>query len=80
LDPRAASFDDAVARALAEPDPGALLDLDPQLAAELLVAGLPAWQVLAGALRGGSWCGGLRYSAAPYGVAYHVASWSPAPA
>jgi hypothetical protein len=78
FDARAASFDDAVARALAEPDPGALLDLDPQLAAELLVGGLPAWQVLAGALRGGRWCGGLSYSAAPYGVAYHVASWLPA--
>jgi hypothetical protein len=75
LDPRAAGFDAAVVSALDTPDPEALLALDPALAAELQVAGLPAWQVLAGALRGGEWRSGLRYSAAPYGVAYHVAVW-----
>jgi aromatic ring-opening dioxygenase LigB subunit len=78
LDPRAAEFDSLVAKALAEADAEAILRLDPVLAGELLTAGLPAWQVLAGAVRGGQWQGTLRYSAAPYGVAYHVASWEPA--
>jgi hypothetical protein len=78
LDVRAAAFDAAVASALASADGDALLALDPALSAELLAAGRPAWQVLAGAARGRSWRGTLRYSAAPYGVGYHVASWSPA--
>jgi hypothetical protein len=78
LDPRAAAFDAEVASALADADADALLALDPTLSAELLAAGRPVWQVLAGAARGRNWLGTLRYSAAPYGVAYHVASWSPA--
>jgi hypothetical protein len=77
LDPRAAAFDAVVAAAFRDADADALLALDTGLASELMTAGLPAWQVLAGAVRGGSWRAALRYSGAPYGVAYHVASWTP---
>ncbi|MDM4723220.1 class III extradiol dioxygenase subunit B-like domain-containing protein [Micromonospora sp. WMMA1363] len=79
-DPRAAPYDAVVARALTAADTGALLDLDPELSAELKVAGRAPWQVLAGAVRaeGGDWRGELTYDAAPHGVAYFVASWRPA--
>lgn len=77
LDDRAESFDSAVAAALATADTDALLMLDPRLAADLLVAGRPAWQVLAGAAQaaGGAWTGTLHHDSAPYGVGYLVASW-----
>ncbi|WP_025359901.1 hypothetical protein [Kutzneria albida] len=77
-DERAPGYDALVSRALAEADPEALLDLDPELAAELNVTGLPAWQVLAGVARHGGrrWRAELLYSQAPYGVGYHVAVWS----
>jgi hypothetical protein len=77
LDPRAADFDAVVAAAFRDADPDALLGLDAALAAELMVAGLPAWQVLAGATRGAEWTATRRYTGAPYGVAYHVVSWEP---
>jgi hypothetical protein len=76
-DPRALPYDDGVAQALADADRDALLGLDPALSAELLVAGRPAWQVLAGAARA-PMRGALTYHAAPYGVAYFVAAWTPA--
>ena len=77
LDERAAGFDQTVAEALAAADVDALLALDPQLAADLLAAGRPAWQVLAGAVQaaGGAWTGTLQHDSAPYGVGYLVASW-----
>jgi hypothetical protein len=77
LDERAEAFDAAVAAAFAAADADALLKLDPALAGELLAAGRPAWQVLAGAIQasGGSWAGTVHYDAAPYGVGYLVASW-----
>ncbi len=76
-DPRAEAYDAGVARALADADTGALLGLDPEMSAQLMVAGRAPWQVLAAAARsaGGDWRGELRYHAAPYGVAYFVASW-----
>jgi hypothetical protein len=83
LDERAAGFDAAVEAALAAPDPQALLDLDADLADELLVAGRAAWQVLAGAAlarqsSGATALGGhVSYAAAPYGVCYLVATWLP---
>jgi hypothetical protein len=49
LDARAQAFDKRVAAALAAVEPQALLDLDPVLAEDLLVAGRAPWQVLAGA-------------------------------
>jgi aromatic ring-opening dioxygenase LigB subunit len=75
-DPRAEPYDAAVARALRDADPPALLALDPGMDAELLVAGRAAWQVLAGAAEGGRWRGAVTYDAAPYGVGYLVATWS----
>lgn len=76
LDERAAGFEAAARDALAAADPAALLGLDADLAAELLATGRAAWQVLAGAaLATGTWSGQLLYSAAPYGVGYHVAAW-----
>jgi hypothetical protein len=50
LDERAAAFDAAVEDAVRNGDLDALLDIDPALARELLAAGRPAWQVLAGAV------------------------------
>jgi len=77
-DRRAVPYDDAVARAFADVDVSALLALDPDLSAELKVAGRPAWQAAAGAVAaaGGSWAGDLSYYDAPYGVSYFVATWS----
>jgi hypothetical protein len=79
-DPRAEAYDAGVSRALADADAGALLDLDPVLSAELKVAGRAPWQVLAGATRatGHAWRGEVTYDAAPYGVGYLVARWTPA--
>lgn len=75
-DDRAGPFDMGIAAALAAADPGALLAVDPGVAAELGAQGRAAWQVLAGAaLAGGRWTGDLRYSGQPFGVAYHVAVW-----
>lgn len=81
LDGRAGPFDAAVAAALRAADPAALAGLDPGLAAELLAAGRAPWQVLAGAVTatGGHWRGELLHSSIPFGVAYHVAAWTPAP-
>lgn len=78
LDPRAAPYDDAVAAALAAADTAALLALEPALSAELMVAGRPSWQLLAGAAQtaGGRWRGELLAHAAPYGVGYFVATWT----
>ncbi|MBN9110419.1 MAG: hypothetical protein J0I34_16765 [Pseudonocardia sp.] len=77
LDPRAAAFDTGVAAALATADTDALAALDPALAAELWVAGRAPWQVLAGAAEGLRWDAELLCSVAPFGVAYHVAFWTP---
>ncbi|HEU4422989.1 MAG TPA: class III extradiol dioxygenase subunit B-like domain-containing protein [Pilimelia sp.] len=79
-DPRAQPYDDRVAEALAGADAAALRGLDPELSAQLLVAGRAPWQVLAGAAAaaGDGWRGDLTYYAAPYGVAYFVASWESA--
>jgi hypothetical protein len=72
-DERAPGFDEGVAKALAKADTEALLALDPALCDELGVGGRVPWQVLAGA--GEGWRGELLYSAAPFGVGYHVAVW-----
>jgi hypothetical protein len=75
LDERAAGFDAAVAAALAEPMPAALLDLDPQLATDLLATGRVGWQVLAGAAGDRPVRTVEVWFGAPYGVGYHVAEW-----
>ncbi len=78
-DVRARPFDEVAAEALAAVDTRALLDIDPVLADDLWCAGRAPWQVLAAAAEadGRSWSGELLYEAAPYGVAYFVAHWSP---
>ena len=76
VDTRAIDFDDTVARALAEADTAALSVLDADLARELMVAGRPAWQVLAGAAGEGAFDGDLLTHEAPYGVGYLVATWA----
>ena len=78
-DERAAGFDAAVAVALAEADGDALLATDPRLAAELGAGGRAAWQVLAGWAEGRSAQGHSLHDAAPFGVGYHVATWSTPP-
>jgi hypothetical protein len=77
LDERAGPFDAAVAAALAAADVAALAALDPDLGMQLHAAGRAPWQVLAAAAAGTRWSGELLYSQAPYGVAYHVAFWTP---
>jgi hypothetical protein len=75
LDDRAAPFDAGVEHALADGRAEALLALDPVLAADLLVAGRAAWQVLAGATQRRPVRARLDYCADPFGVAYFVARW-----
>jgi hypothetical protein len=77
LDDQAVPFDAAIEAALANGDPAGLAALDAQLAAELLVAGRAAWQVLAGATEGGTFRAAVSYSADPFGVWYPVSSWYP---
>lgn len=77
LDDRAAPFDAVIEAALVDGDPAGLASLDAGLAAELLVAGRAAWQVLAGATEGGTYRASLSYRADPFGVWYPVSSWYP---
>jgi hypothetical protein len=83
LDARAAPFDEEVQACLESGRLAGLADLDPVLAAELLVAGRAAWQVLAGAIGAGAAAGSstgssrLHYSGDPFGVWYPVFSWLP---
>ncbi|MHA6793725.1 hypothetical protein ACVGVM_09440 [Pseudonocardia bannensis] len=83
FDERAGRFDAAVAAALAAADAAALATLDSDLAAQLWAEGRAPWQVLAGAASAAAatsattWSGELLHSSTPYGVAYHVAVWTP---
>jgi hypothetical protein len=82
LDERAVPFDTATEQAVRAGDLAALASADPALARDLMATGRPAWQVLAGALLAN---GPARpatevlYSGAPFGVAYLVAVFTPAP-
>ena len=77
LDQRAPGYDEAVAQALRGADTTALLDLDPGLARELLVAGRAPWQLLAGAAAtAGPPVVDNAWHEAAYGVGYHVVTWS----
>jgi hypothetical protein len=73
LDPRAEGFDTEVERAIRAGDLAALLDLDQELARDLMVTGRPAWQVLAGAMPAPAPATELLYCDDPFGVAYLVA-------
>ena len=77
LDARAAPFDEGVQECLRAGRLGCLAELDPVLAAELLVAGRAAWQVLAGAVGEVPGRSRLHYSDDPFGVWYPVFSWLP---
>jgi hypothetical protein len=82
LDERAEPFDTVVEQAVRDGDVPALAALDPDLARDLLAAGRPAWQVLAGALAATTAVRPstrILYSDAPFGVAYLVATLDPAP-
>lgn len=74
LDERGGGFDDGVRQAIEDADLDSLAGLDAALARELMAAGRPAWQVLAGALAGRKVASEIRYSGDPFGVGYLVAS------
>lgn len=74
IDARAEPYDAAVATAL-RTGPAAVARLDGELAAELLVAGWPAWQLLARVAADLQWDARVTYDEAPYGVGYLVAEW-----
>jgi hypothetical protein len=73
LDPRAAGFDKEIERAVRGGDLGPLRAMDAGLARELLAAGRPAWQVLAGAMPGRVAPGEILCCDDPFGVFYLVA-------
>ena len=73
LDPRAAAFDTVIADAVRSGDLAPLRAMDSDLARELLVAGRPGWQVLAGAIPGRAPSTEVLYEADPFGVFYLVA-------
>ena len=73
LDPRAAAFDAAIADAVRSGDLTPLRAMDQDLARELLAAGRPGWQVLAGAMPGRAPSSEILYNADPFGVFYLVA-------
>jgi hypothetical protein len=73
LDPRAATFDAAIAEAVRSGDLGSLRTMDHGLARELLAGARPAWHVLAGAMPGGAPSTEILYEADPFGVFYLVA-------
>ncbi len=87
LDPRAGPFDAQVERAVRAGRLGALLELDEELARDLMVTGRPAWQVLAGAMPDQAGADGAEAAGAPvsevlyrddpFGVAYLVACLRP---
>lgn len=74
FDARSGPFDAEVERAVRVGDLDALLAVDEALARELMATGRPAWQVLAGALRGTELVSEVSYRDDPFGVAYLVAS------
>ena len=73
LDPRAAAFDAAIADAVRSGDLASLRAMDSDLARELLAAGRPGWQVLAGAMPGRAPSTEVLYQDDPFGVFYLVA-------
>lgn len=77
VDSRAHDFDAGLTSAVEDGDWQALCDLDAGLAAELLVQGRTAFQVLGAAMRHASGArADLRYADDPFGVLYLVATWN----
>ena len=75
LDSRAEAFDAQVLAALSAGDGAALSGLDPQLGAELLAAGTPAWRAAGTLLAGFEYTAEVDYAGDPFGVGYFVAHW-----
>jgi len=75
LDPRAEGFDSTVAAALATGDADALVELDLDLAEELLATGAPTLALLGSVSKGADITARLRCETAPFGVGYWVADW-----
>jgi hypothetical protein len=75
VDDRAHELDQRATDALATGDAAALAAIDPAVAAELLVAGRAAWQVLGGALGSRRADARLLHADDPFGVLYLVATW-----
>jgi hypothetical protein len=78
LHPAAEPYQRDLSDAIAAADMRRLAAMDPAEAAELWVGGRAVFQVLGAAATPGGWIGEMRYDAAPYGVAYLVATWAPA--
>ncbi|MGV9677473.1 hypothetical protein ACWDSJ_19540 [Nocardia sp. NPDC003482] len=76
LHPRAGEVQQGIDRALSAGDREALAALDADLCAELDVSGRAAHQLLAGLFDSAPRVE-TRYSAAPFGVGYHVSVWRP---
>jgi hypothetical protein len=77
FDESSGAFDAAVVDALSGGDAASLLDISPDVAAELWVAGLPAWQALAGAQgHDVAVAAQVTYDEAPRGVGYFVVDWT----
>jgi hypothetical protein len=74
FDPRAADFDAALSRALAEGSPDRLSALDAELAADLW-SSVDVFSAVAAATADQQWEGQVLYDDAPFGVGYVVASW-----
>ena len=75
VDPAADRYDNQIAAALAEPDPGVLAALNPQTSDDLFAFGRAAWQVAAAAAGGDDFTAALGYAAVPFEVSYFVANW-----
>jgi hypothetical protein len=79
-DDRSAAHHREATAALASGDPARVMQLDVDLAADLLAEGRAAWQVLAGAAAAGpAWTADVSYDDAPFGVATVIATWRRSP-
>ncbi|MFD6860703.1 hypothetical protein ACFWCF_25620 [Rhodococcus sp. NPDC060090] len=77
FDERSAAVEESLGAALAAGDPHGLAALDGRVCEEIALGGRAAWQVLAGAFTEPPSEATIEYSAAPYGVGYHVGIWRP---
>ncbi|MGN5239882.1 MULTISPECIES: hypothetical protein [unclassified Rhodococcus (in: high G+C Gram-positive bacteria)] len=77
FDERSAAVEQSLGDALAAGSPQILAALDAGLCADIALEGRAAWQVLAAAFAQPPSEATIEYSAAPYGVGYHVGAWRP---